>query len=365
MFGYIYVTKNLITGTRYIGKHVSATFDDTYLGSGVELQKAIKEYGKDAFECHILDSDGIVPTICKNLEELNSSEYYYINLYNCVLSENFYNLKSGGDGFNGGPVAESTKKKISAYNLNKILIHKDDIAIKIDRADLDTYLSLGWAPGPLPFCRSKAFKEKVSATITGQIGMHKGNKKIKVKPEFVDSFLKDGFELGWGTKKQYVQKTIPGTGAKKYMHKDNIFKLVYESNWEAFLADGWVFGGKKRPVVHRKRGYHLSEAHIEKLKKAHLGHKQTAEAIKKQADKLRGKIYVHKNGISKLIAKDELDTFLALGWFKGRATKEEYSKAKEKGLSSEEAINKVIENHSELPKEAIIKTVETGCDLEF
>lgn len=43
----------------------------------------------------------------------------------------------------------------------------------------------------------------------------------------------------------------------------------------------------------------------------------------------------------------------------------EYSKAKEKGLSSEEAINKVIENHSELPKEAIIKTVETGCDLEF
>ena len=43
----------------------------------------------------------------------------------------------------------------------------------------------------------------------------------------------------------------------------------------------------------------------------------------------------------------------------------EYIKAKEKGLSSEEAINKVIENHSELPKEAIIKTVETGCDLEF
>ena len=34
-------------------------------------------------------------------------------------------------------------------------------------------------------------------------------------------------------------------------------------------------------------------------------------------------------------------------------------------LSKEEAINIVINNHSEFPREAIIKTIETGCDLEF
>ena len=66
--------------------------------------------------------------------------------------------------------------------------------------------------------------------------------------------------------------------------------------------------------------------------------------------------------------KMKCDPYLVSRWYSdtmaGNILKE-YSKAKEKGLSSEEAINKVIENHSELPKEAIIKTVETGCDLEF
>ena len=34
-------------------------------------------------------------------------------------------------------------------------------------------------------------------------------------------------------------------------------------------------------------------------------------------------------------------------------------------LSKEDAIKVVINNHSEFPKEAIIKTIETGCDLDF
>lgn len=66
--------------------------------------------------------------------------------------------------------------------------------------------------------------------------------------------------------------------------------------------------------------------------------------------------------------KMKCDPYLVSRWYSdamaGNILKE-YSKAKEKGLSPEEAVNKVIENHSELPKEAIIKTVETGCDLEF
>ena len=34
-------------------------------------------------------------------------------------------------------------------------------------------------------------------------------------------------------------------------------------------------------------------------------------------------------------------------------------------LSKEEAIERVVNNHIEFPREAIIKTIETGCDLEF
>lgn len=66
--------------------------------------------------------------------------------------------------------------------------------------------------------------------------------------------------------------------------------------------------------------------------------------------------------------KMKCDPYLVSRWYSdtmaGNILKE-YSKAKEKGLSPEEAMDKVIINHSELPKEAIIKTLETGCDLEF
>lgn len=34
MYGYIYLTTNLINGKKYIGKHKSLTFDDSYFGSG-------------------------------------------------------------------------------------------------------------------------------------------------------------------------------------------------------------------------------------------------------------------------------------------------------------------------------------------
>ena len=43
----------------------------------------------------------------------------------------------------------------------------------------------------------------------------------------------------------------------------------------------------------------------------------------------------------------------------------EFNKAKSKGLSREDAITKVVESHIEIPRDAIVKTIETGCDLEF
>ena len=45
MFGYVYLTENLINGKCYIGRHSSPTFDKKYKGSGVAIKKAIKKYG--------------------------------------------------------------------------------------------------------------------------------------------------------------------------------------------------------------------------------------------------------------------------------------------------------------------------------
>ena len=47
---YIYLTKNIVNGKSYVGKHTyrgKDSFDKNYLGSGYLLKRAIKKYGKD------------------------------------------------------------------------------------------------------------------------------------------------------------------------------------------------------------------------------------------------------------------------------------------------------------------------------
>lgn len=89
MFGYVYVTTNLIDNTKYIGQHVSATFDKNYYGSGLLLIEAIKQFGKENFFIEILEN-------CSNYQKLDEKEKYWISFYNATVSEEFYNLAEGG-----------------------------------------------------------------------------------------------------------------------------------------------------------------------------------------------------------------------------------------------------------------------------
>lgn len=69
------------------------------------------------------------------------------------------------------------------------------------------------------------------------------------------------------------------------------------------------------------------------------------------------------------------DPYNVTRWYSdtaGAFIQEEFKKLengnKDKGiapLSRDEALEKVIQNHTEVPREAIVKTIETGCDLEF
>lgn len=129
MFGYIYITTNLINNKQYIGKKKRNKFDSKYIGSGKLLWEDIKKnnYTRDDFKVEILD------TTAKNLEELNELEKFYIKKYNAVADDRFYNIASGGDGgkiykthprgFLGHKHSEHTKK-IQSETIKKFVIDK-------------------------------------------------------------------------------------------------------------------------------------------------------------------------------------------------------------------------------------------------
>lgn len=110
MFGYIYLTTNMINNRKYIGQKTGG-FNPKYYGSGIILKQALKVYGKNNFSIDVLAE-------AKNKNELNELEKYFIERFSACESHEFYNIHEGGNGGNtkAGYTEEEMKmfgKKIS------------------------------------------------------------------------------------------------------------------------------------------------------------------------------------------------------------------------------------------------------------
>lgn len=87
---YIYKTTNLINNMIYVGQCVkSIECSQTYFGSGKMIKLAIKEYGIQHFKKEIIE-------ICKNNEDLNKAEIFWIKYFNSRNPDIGYNITKGG-----------------------------------------------------------------------------------------------------------------------------------------------------------------------------------------------------------------------------------------------------------------------------
>ena len=108
MYGYVYITTNLINNKKYIGQHKSDLFDIKYLGSGINIKKSIKKYGKENFKVELLEW-------CETQDDADEKERYYITKYNTQNCDIGYNITIGGQKrfFTGQTHSDEAKEKMS------------------------------------------------------------------------------------------------------------------------------------------------------------------------------------------------------------------------------------------------------------
>jgi group I intron endonuclease len=100
---YNYITTNTLNNKKYVGMHSAINTNNSYLGSGILLKKAIKKYGKEIFKKEIL-------CVCESKEIAHENEKKYIEQYNSI-QPNGYNIHpNGGLGLNDYHTEESCKK---------------------------------------------------------------------------------------------------------------------------------------------------------------------------------------------------------------------------------------------------------------
>jgi len=88
-YNYTYATYDIINDKYYIGSHHHNYLPNRYLGSGKELLRAVKKYGRNNFKKIILK-------MFNTREEASAYELVIQRANNVVESERYYNLKYDG-----------------------------------------------------------------------------------------------------------------------------------------------------------------------------------------------------------------------------------------------------------------------------
>lgn len=115
----IYKITNIINGKTYIGQHRYKYLNDSYMGSGIHIKRAIRKYGIENFRKEILYSN------IQYKETVDDMERFAITKERSIGKAE-YNIADGGRGgwtkhswFKGKHHSEGTRKKMSEAHKGK------------------------------------------------------------------------------------------------------------------------------------------------------------------------------------------------------------------------------------------------------
>lgn len=113
-YHFTYITRNLINGMYYKGRHSTNKLNDRYLGSSLVLKAAIKQFGYKSFKREIV-------TMYKTLEESIQGELEFITKED-VESPMCYNKSYGGLG--SERFTDDMRKEASRRQFEYLKTHK-------------------------------------------------------------------------------------------------------------------------------------------------------------------------------------------------------------------------------------------------
>lgn len=226
MFGYVYITTNLVNGKKYIGQHRynKPEVDPYYLGSGKILEQAILKEGRHNFRCAIVE-------ICDSQKELDERESYWIEYYDAVNSEEFYNIIPGGTGMREGfkmPKDAVCKMKKSHTGLVRINNGNSERIVKPEI--VEDFLSKGWKLG----CKNDYWKKDAFKDCKGDKNPMYGRKHSKETRRILSE--KATGRTAWnkgkvGTTKGTVWITNIHTSQSRMVKSPELEILLKSGNW--------------------------------------------------------------------------------------------------------------------------------------
>jgi len=204
-----YITTNLLNGKQYIGMHSTNNINDSYLGTGKLILRAIKKYGRRNFKRDIL-------FVLKDKRKAFDNEVDLIKEYNTV-TPNGYNISpSGGFGLNH-VISEETRQKMSKSRIGKSPWNRDKKLLPLSKEHKRKISEAGKGKNNYMYGKkhSKETKNKMSESKMGHTPWNKGietleevKKKLSKSHQGQHSSPRTEFKKGripWNVKKDITK----------------------------------------------------------------------------------------------------------------------------------------------------------------